>query len=291
MTCIVCGCELISYIKKPKDYEYNKSLLIQNEIMLCISCKCIQQYQMPSKEELDNLYDIKYQNYTHSNLLLSKLWLMWQKLLCINFSHKYSKDITVLDFGSGNGQFLKILYQYGFKNLFGFDVLKSTLENKNYKIINSYNDLKKISYGLIRLNHVIEHFNDPVESMIRIKDLLSKNGLVVGQTPNTDSITFNMFKCYWGCLHYPYHTVIYDRNSLELLANKCGYTLVSISYSLMPTGWSMSFENFLKKRLNIKKTGRLKIYPVLILIGAFLSLVEFVFTKKTSVMNFVLFKK
>lgn len=291
MNCIICESNLIGFINKPVDFEYKKRLLIQNEIYKCSFCKCIQQYPMPSKMELDNLYDINYQNYTNSNILLSRIWLIWQKLLCANFSKRFNKYTAVLDYGSGNGQFLKMLYKSGFKNLFGFDVFKPINNDNTYVNIYTYDDLKKNSYDLIRLNHVIEHFNNPIEAMINIKYLLSENGLVVGQTPNTESISFKIFKYYWGCLHYPYHTAIFDKNSLELLANKCGYTLVSVSYSLMPTGWSMSFENFLKTKLDIQKTGRLKIYSILIIIGFFFSILELLFTKKTSIMNFELSKK
>jgi SAM-dependent methyltransferase len=290
MNCNVCNGLLVDFINAPIDYEYRKRLSNQNSIKICKSCKSIQQFPIPSRNELDSLYDISYQNYKNENIILRNIWLIWQKLLFFKFTSNYSKELTILDYGCGDGQFLNLLHNSGYKNLYGYDVYTSKEDITTYNHIYTYKELSNITYDLIRLNHVIEHFKDPIETLLTIHKLLCRNGIVIGQTPNTNSISFILFKKYWGCLHYPYHTIIYDKNSLEILVNKCGFELISTSYSFIPTGWSISIENILKNKLNIQQKGRLKIYPFLIVIGLFITMIEFILTKRTGVMNFKISK-
>jgi SAM-dependent methyltransferase len=98
-----------------------------------------------------------------------------------------SKKISILDYGCGNGSFLKYLKLNNFEDLTGFEF--NIREEKN-KRITFYNDLKclknsKKKFDVIVLNHVLEHIKDPVIKLTMIKKyFLKNNGKIFIEVPN-----------------------------------------------------------------------------------------------------------
>lgn len=96
---------------------------------------------------------------------------------------------TILDYGAGNGNFLDLLImsQYEKNKLTAYDISKTAMEicrEKGYKTINDP-FLDGITYDLVVMIDVLEHLDDPVELLLKIKSISNQVILVV---PNFSSI-------------------------------------------------------------------------------------------------------
>jgi len=102
-----------------------------------------------------------------------------------NFYNNSRKN-NILDFGCGNGKFLKLFSG----NRFGFEFNKDVIVTSELTLL-SLNQIKKKKFDLIIMRGVIEHIKDFKKILLILKNSLKKNGLfVILATPNTLSYTF-----------------------------------------------------------------------------------------------------
>ncbi|MDH5573814.1 MAG: class I SAM-dependent methyltransferase, partial [Gammaproteobacteria bacterium] len=109
-------------------------------------------------------------------------------------------------------------------------------------------DFKNEKFDVITLWHVLEHIDDPVYLFNKLYNLLSDNGILVVQVPNSDSLGFKLGKQYWFHLDTPRHLIIYNKNSFNILCEKTGFSVSQIKnefydypqdllWSLMKSNW------------------------------------------------------
>lgn len=100
------------------------------------------------------------------------------------------------------------------KELYDVDVVNSSVEDflKN----------KGEQYDVITGYHIIEHFHDPVSILKDAKDLLADNGLLVLESPNTDSFQFKIFKGKWFSTEAPRHLYLFSPATLGAMLEKAG---------------------------------------------------------------------
>ena len=138
-----------------------------------------------------------------------------------------SNKISILDYGCGNGVFLKYLKLNNFKDLTGYDFnIKS--EKKG---IFFYNNLKilrntKKKFDVIVLNHVLEHIINPIKELTYIrKYFLKNNSKIFIEVPNYAIFEANGIKPgNFVREHYSQFSI----KSLYNLALKCGLNLEKI---------------------------------------------------------------
>lgn len=108
----------------------------------------------------------------------------------------YKKKGNLLDIGCGIGQFLEVAK----KNNFNTHGLELSKVGYDYCIKNNINvfqenifskNLKKNSFDIITALGVFEHLTNPLESMIRCRELLKNKGLISLIVPNMYSL-YNM---------------------------------------------------------------------------------------------------
>jgi SAM-dependent methyltransferase len=121
----------------------------------------------------------------------------------------------------------------------------------------------------VRINHVIEHFMDPVLALTKINRSLKNNGYLIGETPNTSCISRNLFGRLWGGYSIPRHIHLFNPSTLRMLLEKTGFEVIQIENCLMTTGWSGSIQNFIVDKIlgSAPPTGRLKGYLALTLLA------------------------
>jgi SAM-dependent methyltransferase len=96
----------------------------------------------------------------------------------------------------------------------------------------------RMKFDLIILNQVIEHLHNPSEVLSDLKGMLKENvGVIAISCPNTNSVYRYCFGKNWINWHLPFHRNHFNRNSLRLLAEKCGYKL-SKYQTITPNTWS-----------------------------------------------------
>lgn len=89
-------------------------------------------------------------------------------------------------------------------------------------------------FDIIYLGQTIEHFNDPLRVVRRLRTLLSAKGVMVIATPNLDSRQVDLYGPTWAHWHVPYHRVLFGRHSLRRLGELAGLrqrTCKSFSHS------------------------------------------------------------
>ncbi|HCN37520.1 MAG TPA: hypothetical protein DIS94_07415, partial [Bacteroidetes bacterium] len=115
---------------------------------------------------------------------------------------KFKNSGSLLDVGCGSGLFLKSVSDVF--NVSGIDVSKKSinfareefgLDVSNKSLDDLISDGKK--FDIITLWHVLEHFNNPVEDLKKIRNLLNENGVLIIEVPNWDSIKFQMSGKKW----------------------------------------------------------------------------------------------
>ena len=199
--CEICRNKEITFLFGQKD----KNLGIDKDFYLfrCENCKSIFLNPRPSPPDLiehysnEKYYSLKkidtdskklkmkmllYKTYFDEKNKKNLLKIMLSPLKFTSRGTKISPNSRLLDIGSGSGQFL-----YEMKTL-GLDVYgvepgnfdKEGNKKYNLKIINS--DFIKVRYpreafDIITMNHVLEHLNNPHETLFKIKNILKKKGL------------------------------------------------------------------------------------------------------------------
>jgi 2-polyprenyl-3-methyl-5-hydroxy-6-metoxy-1,4-benzoquinol methylase len=166
-------------------------------------------------------------------------------------------DLKALDIGSGFGFFSKAAALAGFEVM---AVNPGKWENEVFEKINGFSplpyffdevDFKKEKFDLIILSQVLEHIEEPLAFLQKIKSLLSPSGIIAIAVPNVDSILVKLLKAKDnGCLWVPEHLTYFSAKGLATLLSRAGFAVKSHMYiSRIPY-------NALSRRLNLAGAPR-----------------------------------
>lgn len=267
------------FVANPRDREYFASRTVAARIRRCAACASLFQDPWPSAPEVQGLYGADYQNYSSTSVpLLSSVNDFYQRRLGAAFLKEFGGDPAVLDFGCGQGAFLQVLAAAGCRRLAGFDfVLYPELaSNPVARFFDDLDDIREsgLRFDVIRLRHVIEHLTELDDTVRQLSELLAPGGRLIGQTPNAAHYTSRLMGGYWGPLHFPYHTVLFSPEGLRRTAARSGLVLRRTAGSILPTGWAMSAENFLKQVTGSRRRGRSSLYTLLMAASMPLAIVD-----------------
>lgn len=172
----------------------------------------------------------------------------------------------LLDIGSGSGQFLYEMKQFGME-VYGVepgdfnkaDSKKYELNIKNVDLIKA--KYHKDSFDLITINHVLEHVINPNETLLEIKRIIKKDGTLVIGVPNTNSLARKIYGKNWYQFDIPRHVINYSERNLSFILNKNGFKIKNIRYNSRPSQFSVS----LMYLLNIKSRTMEKLFSTIFL--------------------------
>ncbi|CDW92336.1 conserved hypothetical protein [Thiomonas sp. CB2] len=136
----------------------------------------------------------------------------------------------LLDVGFGNGSFLKIASEMGWRAE-GIDFDAKAVEVARARDLNvSCTSVSELaarpcneSYDVITLSHVIEHVHDPIALLHDLYRLLKPGGRLWLETPNINSLGAVRFKKYWRGLEVPRHLVLFSPSSLQTSLMNAGF--------------------------------------------------------------------
>lgn len=100
------------------------------------------------------------------------------------------KNMSILDFGCGTGNFVKILNKAGYKNVKGIDLDKNTiLKGREINQLNNIFYYKEINIKGLKVDvivciYVIEHIENVKQFLDELLDLLKDGGILIIITPN-----------------------------------------------------------------------------------------------------------
>jgi len=183
------------------------------------------------------------------------------------------KNKKLLDIGCGSGQFL-----YEMKEL-GLDVhgVEPGEFDETERLNIKKGDLIKVRYpdnyfDIITMNHVLEHLNNPIETIKEIKRILKPGGAFIVGVPNTSSLANKIFRKNWLAYDVPRHLFNYSNKLLVQMLKQNEFKINKVRYNSRPTQFTMS----LYYVFNIKKRT-----------GWFNNLLELFFIPFTLLVNFL----
>jgi len=170
--------------------------------------------------------------------------LAWTKL--VNISQK----TKILDVGCGNGSNMAFIKKKFNPEIYGIEPSKKAVNEGQKNGLNIYNgtlnDYKtNQKFDIIYLLHVIEHLDNPKETLTKIMHLLKPNGKLVIGTPNTNSLERFLFRKYWDGWDTPRHIYMFQPKTIKYLLNCVGFKDIKIYFEIYSL-YSRSFNNIFK---------------------------------------------
>ncbi|MFC0603433.1 class I SAM-dependent methyltransferase [Winogradskyella pulchriflava] len=225
----------------------------------------LETFPQPKADQLSNYYKSEdYISHTDSKRnLFEKVYhlvrsiSLKRKLKLINSFNSESKNL--LDIGCGTGDFLETAKSDNW-NVVGVEPNEKARSIANSKTQNSVFDishletLKKNSFDVITLWHVLEHLPNLEMHTTLFKSLLKPNGTLVIAVPNYKSYDAEHYKNFWAAYDVPRHLWHFSKTSISKLFKKHDLVLVktlpmifdAYYVSLLSEKYKSGFMNFFK---------------------------------------------
>lgn len=221
------------YLCNNKNYKKRKGIVRDNknlEIFECCDCGLV------FLSEDSHINESFYEN---SNMHNSFDFYKWRNetltddIRRFKFLKSSLINKKVLDFGSGNGGFLKQTKAIS-KSILGIELEKAIIPYYEKENIPLENNLDKINekFDVITSFHVIEHIKNPLIVLEKLKNLLEDNGKLIIEVPNANDVLLSIYEneafsnfTYWSC-----HLYLYTQHTLSILAKKTGLEVEFIKH-------------------------------------------------------------
>jgi len=240
---------------KCKDYTVSRetfSIYIDKESQLLVTIP------RPAVGDLSRYYDSdEYISHSDSKKsFINKVYqivrnyTIKQKVKLINSFSTTSK--SVLDIGSGTGDFLMACKQNGWR-IDGVEpnnnANKETRKKTFTEISKDISELSNKQFDVITMWHVLEHVPNLNEYISILKKILKPNGTLVVAVPNHQSYDATYYKEFWAAYDVPRHLWHFSRLSINKLFHLAGMKVTKV----LP----MKFDAFYVSLLSEKyKTGK-----------------------------------
>ena len=104
-------------------------------------------------------------------------------------------------------------------------------------------------FDVILMLNLIEHVDDPVAVLEKVRGLLKPGGRVLVKTPNYDSLDARLFRSNsWGGLHCPRHWVVFTPESFRKAAGSAGFAIEKLGLTQGAPFWAVSTLEWLSRR-------------------------------------------
>lgn len=236
--CPICQNRNIDYIGLYPDVNG----LIKKEFKRwqCWNCRFDFIFPQPTSEEKKELYpESFYSKEKDKNSPFSKIFLLYENYCYkkrLNLVSRFVKRGKLLDVGSGNGKFLKIMKDAGF-DIVGVEPSCSAakVSQENFGIMPINKDLPEADLGsrkfdVVTLWHVLEHVEDLNNYIVKIKNIVEDDGVLIVAVPNIDSFDAKFMGISWPYLNIPTHINNFNINNLKLLLEKHGFKIKNTSF-------------------------------------------------------------
>lgn len=218
---------------RSKDFKKRKGTVRDNknlEIFECTDCGLV---FLSKNNHIDEIF------YENSNMHQSFDFYKWRNETLIDDTRRFEflktsmTNKKVLDFGSGNGGFLKLTKNIS-KKVLGVELEKAIIPFYKEENISLENNLDNINekFDIITSFHVIEHIKEPLKILDKLKNLLEDNGRLIIEVPNANDALLTIYEneafsnfTYWSC-----HLYLYTHHTLNLLAKQAGFEVEFIKH-------------------------------------------------------------
>jgi len=141
----------------------------------------------------------------------------------------------ILDVGCGTGDRLRVFKEKGF-DTYGIEISSSARYAKDALKLNVFEgDLFKAHFpddffDIVTMYNVLEHLHNPAEMLGEASRILKKEGFLVIQVPNMDSLQFKLFKDRWAAIDAPRHLYYFNQDKIKEFLQKRGFKITKIDH-------------------------------------------------------------
>lgn len=286
--CNFCQDKDAALMFRAKDYISLKEFAI----IKCSNCGLVYTYPQPLLDEIKFFYPNTYYNETkirYDNL--AKLFIRnlssrrFKKIL----SNIKSNNGAMLDIGCGRGWQLDYFRERGWQ-VVGTELSEraSFSARKELNLDVRIMDIRECEFNseyfdVVTLWHVLEHLQEPFQTLEEISRILKRDGLLILEVPNFDSWQAKISRENWFHLDVPRHYYHFSFSTLEEMLKHTGFSI------LKKENFSLEYEFYglLQSLLNIsgisfnflwdlltQKSGKIKqMSDLAFIINIFLTLV------------------
>ena len=201
--CRLCGGKSRHIILPDIITRYNDRFAMSR----CDHCRLVTTEPIPSDRLLKQYYDRDYWQAggTKTSTAFDILFRLRMAPIVSDIQRHTAYDSKILDWGCGDGSFLRLLRTFGL-HCFGIDAYIKDLNDPQVSPTTIEKaDFPAEYFDIITCFHVLEHLADPLGSARHALRLLKTGGLIIVEVPNLDSIGFQIFKRRWQPLEIPTH--------------------------------------------------------------------------------------
>jgi SAM-dependent methyltransferase len=162
-----------------------------------------------------------------------------------------NSNVRFLDIGCFEGGLLDELKSRTKWKLFGLEANAKAVEVAKSKGHNVWEATAEdaalvvphdMNFDVIFLGQTIEHLDDPLIALNRLRLLLAPGGEIVVSVPNLDSKQVELFGPTWAHWHMPYHRTLLSRKALRRLAKLAGMRVEGLRTRTHPYWTTMSVQ-------------------------------------------------
>ncbi|MDD5084865.1 MAG: methyltransferase domain-containing protein, partial [Candidatus Omnitrophica bacterium] len=142
----------------------------------------------------------------------------------------------ILEIGCATGYFLEVCRERGW-DAYGVEPSRFASARARERGLNVFcgelkdANLKRESFDVVTLWHVLEHLRDPLGTLVSVGNLLKKDGLLVLTVPDFGSGRSKKMKEKWPHLEPAMHLYHFTRSNLGDILKKAGFEAVDYSLS------------------------------------------------------------
>ena len=171
----------------------------------------------------------------YSGLIAAIVYFFYRKRIDLTHMPFFLKNVRLLDIGCSYGLYINKMKDLGW-NTYGIEINKKAVDftRKELSLNNIksgfFEDIKfrKDFFDVVHMGMALEHVFNPKKTLIKINNILKKNGQIILSIPDIDGFEMKLYKDKCYALHIPQHLNHFNPKTIRFIMEKTGFKVEKI---------------------------------------------------------------